>query len=92
MALIKMRLDDADMMVPEEDRVWTKKDGKLHHIFTLGEGFSLFEFEGLTGTFEERFQQVKDNRAAAKITSLAHYHKIKENPPKQTTSDWLFDN
>jgi len=65
MALIKMRLDGIDMMVPEEDCVWTKKNGELHHIHTLGEGFCLFEFEGLEGTFEERFQQVKDNRTAA---------------------------
>ena len=63
--LTKMVLDGAEMMVPEEDCVWTKQDGKLHKIFTLGEGFSLFEFEGLSGTFEERLQQVKDNREAA---------------------------
>ena len=74
-----MRLDGADMMVPEENCVWTKKNGELHHIHTLGEGFSLFEFEGLEGTFEERLQQVKDNREVAK-------------PKKKSTSDWLFDN
>ncbi len=72
MALIKMRLDGADMMVPEESCVWTKKNGKLHHIHTLGEGFSLFEFEGLEGTFEERFQQVKDNRAAVLDSSVTN--------------------
>lgn len=87
---IKMRLDGKDMMVPEEDCVWTKKDGKLHHIHTLGEGFSLFEFEGLTGTFEERLQQVKDNRAAAltKVTGLKRWKSQKE--PKKSTKDWLF--
>ena len=85
---IEIRLDGKDMMVPEEDCVWTKKDGKLHHIHTLGEGFSLFEFEGLTGTFEERLQQVKDNRAAAltKVTGLKRWKSQKE--PKKSTKDW----
>jgi len=80
MALIEVVLDGTSMMVPEEDCVWTKKDGNLYRIFTLGKGFSLFEFEGLIGTFEERLQQVKDNRSAAL------------KPSKPTTSDWLFDN
>ena len=80
MALIEVVLDGISMMVPEEDCVWTKKDGNLYRIFTLGTGFCLFEFEGLIGTFEERLQQVKDNRAAAL------------KPLKKATSDWLFDN
>lgn len=82
MALVEMVLDGTPMMVPEEDCHWTKKDGKLHKIFTPGGGYSLFEFEGLTGTFEERFTQVKNNRV----------EQSPEKPSKKTTSDWLFDN
>lgn len=74
------------MMVPEEDCIWTKKDGKLIRYHILGTGFCLMEFEGLEGTIDERIQQCKDNRAAAaKEIGL----KPKEKPKKKATSDWL---
>ena len=96
MSLIEMRLDGADMMVPEEDCVWTKKDGELHHIHTLGSGFSLFEFEGLEGTFEERLQQVKDNRKAATkdVVGLANWKKekrLEEFPTITTEPEFIHD-
>jgi len=85
MALVEMVLDGTPMMVPEEDCHWIKKDDKLHKIFTLGGGYSLFEFEGLTGTFEERLTQVKNNRVEQLPVET-------KKPSKKTTSDWLFDN
>lgn len=66
--------------------VWTKKDGKMYEISTLAKGaLTFFEFEGLTGTFEEREAQVENNRAEALL-------EMSKKPSKPSTSDWLFDN
>jgi hypothetical protein len=83
---IKMRIDGTEMMVPAEDCVWTKKNGELHHIHTLGEGFSLFEFEGLTGTFVPVIDNTENTDE-----HLEDFPKVKK-PKKLTTKDWLFDN
>ena len=70
----------AKMMIPEEDCIWTYKDGKLLRFHILGSGYCLMEFEGLEGTLEERIQQVEANRETAKSMK------------KKNTFDWVLDN
>ena len=63
MKKIKFVEDNQEIWVPEEDVIWTIKQGQVTPVILLGGGWSIIEFEDLLGLpLNKQIEIVEDRR------------------------------